>query len=210
MGEFMLDRDTAKVSTIVTRRCVNMLLGIGLAALCLFASVSGSAWAAGADQLRTKRLSLVVVRQELPQVMQAIGEIMGVRVDLGRNLRGTIDNMTLDGTASEALDKVFASVGAVWWFDGTTIFAVRQDDIASRTMPSDMPPEALISAGRRLGLPMHLAAVKRDPRSGTVQVSAPTPVMSEIEKVAKRLGERYGKVRLYEYGKTVVRKAETY
>lgn len=189
---------------------MNKLLGIGLAALCLFVSVSGSARAAGADQLRTKRLSLVVVRQELPQVMQTIGEIMGVRVELGRNLRGTIDNMTLDGTASEALDKVFANVGAVWWFDGTTIFAVRQDDIASRTMPSDMPPEALISAGRRLGLPMHLAAVKRDPRSGTVQVSAPTAVMPEIEKVAKRLGERYGKVRLYEYGKTVVRKAETF
>lgn len=189
---------------------MSMLLGIGLATLCLLASVSGPAWAVGGEQLRTKRLSLVVVRQDLPQVLQTLGEILGVRVELGRNLRGTIDNMTLDGTASEALDKVFASVGAVWWFDGTTIFAVRHDDIASRTMPSDMPPEALISAGRRLGLPMHLATVKRDPRSGTVQVSAPTAVMQEIEKVAKRLGERYGKVRLYEYGKTVVRKAETY
>jgi hypothetical protein len=148
----------------------------------------------------SKQVDLRVLRQELPQVLQAVAEQAGFKVTLGKGVSRPINDLHLKGEARAALDQLAERAGAVWWWTGSDIRFVDKSEQITKTLKGrDL--DLTLDAARDLGIPVDLVTVQRSDVPGLVRITAPSAIVEDLELLAKDVAEQVNRIQVTRYGR---------
>ncbi len=192
-------------STGFRRPCARTHLMVMLAAiLCLSHAVKAADVPAAAADTATaammRPVDLRVLKQELPQVLQALAEQSGVRVTLSKGLASTVTNLHLQGSMRDALDSLAERINAVWWWTGSDVKMVDRSDIVTKTVKT-REIDATMNTARSLGMPVDLVTAQRAEVSGIVRITGPSGLVAEIETLAQDVADQVSRVHVTKFGK---------
>jgi hypothetical protein len=164
------------------------------------ATATASSIAPAGQAVLGKPVDVRVIKQELPQVLQALAEQAGVRVTTGKGLSRTVTNLHLRGTAREALDALAEQIGAIWWWSGNDVRMIDRTDLVTKTLKG-RDFEQTLDAARSLGLPVELLATNRADVPGIVRITGPSGLVSEVETLAQDISEQVGRIHVTRFGR---------
>lgn len=125
----------------------------------------------------------LVIDQDLKDVLTEFGRNVGMPVDVSDQVKGKLHGQLPDGTANAFLDKLCASYGLVWYYDGAMLHINAKTEVKTALIDiGRLPSDQLTTRLNALGIADPRFPVRSTPDAGVVSVSGPPSYIALVRQ----------------------------
>ncbi len=129
----------------------------------------------------------LVIDQDIKDVLTEFGRNVDVPVELSDQVKGRLRGQLPVTTAKEFLNKLCASYGLVWYFDGATLHINARTEVKTELMNiGRLPVKNLLDELKTLGIADPRFPVRSTADGSVISVSGPPPFITLVRQTLAR------------------------